>query len=251
MRQPRALAVLGCIAALLSGCGAIGGTGGQVVSYQGYGGTAIVSADGRTITVGQFGAFCPAKVKAVARESASRVALFLQYSTPRNPPSCPQDAAMRIPSQQVRLRAPLGSRKLVDGRTGKATAWISARLVLRPTRLPPGYHLFELIPAVDLSQAQSPGPAGCTQIYRSPNRASELVIVQSAGTLGLSRLARPGWTPVRVRGYPGHANRNIITWREHGLTDHIVVGVQNPLSAPQVLSTKQLIAIADSAPQPR
>ena len=51
MRQVAALAVLACTAALSSGCGVIGGTGGQVVSYQGYGGTAIVSMDGRTITV--------------------------------------------------------------------------------------------------------------------------------------------------------------------------------------------------------
>ncbi|SRR6266567_468424 len=138
MRQVAALAVLGCIAAPSSGCGAVGGTRGQVVSYQRYGGTAIVSTDGRPITVGQFGASCPAKVKAVARESATRVALFLRFSTPRNPPSCMPGAASIIPSQTIRLRAPLGSRKLVDGRNGRATAWISARLVLRPARLPRG-----------------------------------------------------------------------------------------------------------------
>ncbi len=139
MRQVAALAVLGCIAALSSGCGAIGGTGGQVVSYQGYGGTAIVSTGGRTITVGQFGSgSCGATVKAVARESATRVALFLRFSTPRNPPPCPNTAASRITSQKIRLRAPLGSRKIVDGRNGRATAWISARLVLRPARLPRG-----------------------------------------------------------------------------------------------------------------
>jgi hypothetical protein len=39
----------------------------------------------------------------------------------------------------------------------------------------------------------------------------------------------------------------MITWRENGLTDLIVVGVQNGPDEPQVLSTQQLIAIADSA----
>jgi len=247
MRQVAALAVLGCIAAISSGCG---GAGDQVVSYQGYGGTAIVSADGRTITVGQFGASCPAKVKAVARESDTRVALFLQFSTPRNPPSCMNAAAAIIPTQKVRLRAPLGSRELVDGRTGRATAWITARLILRPAHLPTGYRLAELIPAVDLSRAQSPGPAGCTQFYGSPNKASELEIIQTAGTLRQPGIARAGGTAIRVRGHPGHATRNMITWREHGLTDYILIGVQNPQDSPQLLSTQQLIAVADSAPQP-
>jgi hypothetical protein len=250
MRQVAALAVLGCIAALSSGYAVIGCAGGQVISYQGYGGTAIVSTDGRTITVGQFGTSCPATVKAVARESATRVALFLRFSTPRNPPSCMNAAAPIIPAQKIRLRAPLSSRKLVDGRTGRATAWISARLVLRPTRLPRGYRLAELIPAVDLARAQSPGPAGCKQFYRSPNKASELEIIQTAGTLRQPGLARAGGTPIRVRGHPGHANRNMITWREDGLTDYILIGVQNPQDSPQLLTTQQLIAIAESAPQP-
>jgi len=228
MRQVAALAVLGCIAAPSSGCGAVGGTRGQVVSYQRYGGTAIVSTDGRPITVGQFGASCPAKVKAVARESATRVALFLRFSTPRNPPSCMPGAASIIPSQTIRLRAPLGSRKLVDGRTRRATAWISARLVLRPARLPRGYRLAELIPAVDLARAQSPGPPGCTQFYRSPNKASVLEIIQTAGRLRRSETPPDGGPPIRVRGHPGHASRNVITWREDGLTDYILmIGVQN------------------------
>ena len=251
MRQVAALAVLGCIAALSSGCGAVGGTGGQVVSYQGYGGTAIVSTGGRTITVGQFGSgSCGATVKAVARESATRVALFLRFSTPRNPPPCPNTAASRITSQKIRLRAPLGSRKIVDGRNGRATAWISARLVLRPTRLPRGYRLTKLIPAADLAPAQSPGPAGCTQYYQSPNKASWLEIIQTAGKLPQSETPPGGGPPIRVRGHPGHASRNVITWREDGLTDYILIGVTTPQDSPHLLTTQQLIAIAESAPQP-
>ncbi|MDR2987232.1 MAG: hypothetical protein LBV34_20580, partial [Nocardiopsaceae bacterium] len=119
MRQvAAAIVILGCIAALSSGGGVIGGSGGQVVSYEGYRGTAIVSTDGRTITVGEFGSgSCGATVKAVARESATLVALFLRTSTPRNPPACPNIAASRITSQKIRLAAPLGSRTLVEGRT--------------------------------------------------------------------------------------------------------------------------------------
>ena len=149
------------------------GPGGQVVSNQGYGGTAIVSTDGRTVTVGQFGTSCPTKVTAVARETATRVALFLQFLTPDNPPPCPQAAASRVPSQQIRLRALLGSRKLVDGATGKATAWISARLVLRPTVLPAGYRLTDLIPAVDLAGRKARArPDACSSTGGRPVRTS-------------------------------------------------------------------------------
>ena len=108
MRQVAALAVLACTAALSSGCGVIGGTGGQVVSYQGYGGTAIVSMDGRTITVGQFASgSCGTTVKAVARESATRVALLLRFSTPRNP----------LPARTSRQA------KLLHSRSGCARPW--------------------------------------------------------------------------------------------------------------------------------
>jgi hypothetical protein len=250
VRQVAALAVLGCIAALSSGCGVIGGTGGQVVFYQGYGGTAIVSTDGRTITVGQFASgSCGTTVKAVARESATRVALLLRFSTPRNPPTCPNIAASLITSQKIRLPAPLGDRKLVDGRTRRATPWISARLVLRPTHLPPGYRRAKLIPAAEHAPPQSPGPAGCTQIYLSPKKASWLEIIQTAGKLPPSETPPVGGHPIRVRGHPGHASRNVITWREDGLTDYIrMIGNQIPQDTRQLLTTQQLIAIADSAP---
>jgi hypothetical protein len=160
-------------------------------------------------------------------------------------------APSRIASQKIRLRAPLGSRRLVDGRTGRATAWISARLVLRPTHLPRGYRLADLIPAAYLVPAQSPGPAGCTQFYRSPNKARWLEIIQTAGKLPRSETPPGGGAPIRVRGHPGHASRNVITWRENGLTDYILtIGMQVPQDSPQLLTTRQLIAIAESAPQP-
>jgi hypothetical protein len=185
----------------------------------------------------------------VARESVHRVALFLR-STSIDPPACPNAAESLITSQQIKLRAPLGSRKLVDGRTGRATPWISARLVLRPTRLPPGYRSSGLIPAANLVRAQSPMPAGCTQYYRSPNKAVWLVIIQTTGKLRRSETFLANGHPIRVRGHPGHAGRNVINWREHGLTDYILlIGDQSPQDMPQLVTTRQLIAIADSAPE--
>jgi hypothetical protein len=246
MRRVAVLAVLGCVAALSSGCG------GYVVSFQEYGGTAIVSADGRKVIVGGFGAgSCGTTVRAVARESATRVALLLRVLTPRtNTCGNVGVAEGMVPSQKITLRAPLGGRKLVDGRTGRATPWISARLVLRPTRLPPGYRSPGLIPGGVLFRTRGQVSAGCTQIYESPTRATELSIIQTARELPRSITPIAGGHRIRVRGYLGHASRNVISWREHGLTDYIVMaGPDGPANTPQILlTTRQLIAIADSAP---
>ena len=238
----------GVLAGACGGCAAVSRS--QQVSYQGYGGTAIVSADGRTITVGPYPEVgCPATVTPVARESATQVALFLEYVTPPGPPSCLNVgvAEPMVGACDIRLAQPLGARKLADGATGRAIAWISARLVLRPAALPAGYRFNDLIPAADLSRRL--GPAGAVQFYDSPDTPAAVEITQSAGVS--PRMPGPGaggWTAIRVRGHRGRAACNLITWRENGLTDFIVVRTQNGPDEPQVLSTQQLIAIADSAP---
>jgi hypothetical protein len=222
---------------------------GPAVSFRGYGGTAIVSVDGRTVTVGPYFPDCPATVTVVARESATKVALFLRYLTPGNPPQCAQAAVGLVGSQDVTLHAPLGSRKLVEGRTGRALAWISARLVLRPTAAP-GRRLFQLIPTAHIYRPQSPGPAGCTQFYSWHGDRTYLKIVQSAGGFQppLPRPGKDGWTAIRVRGHRGRAEPNLITWQEDGLTDYMLAG-PGP-RGPQVLSTRQLIAIANTSSSP-
>jgi hypothetical protein len=204
MRQVAVLAALGCVAALSSGCGMIGSrAGGQVTTYQGYGGTAIVSADGRTITVGPYLPSCPARGSVVARESPAHVALFVRYVTPAHPGPCPQAMAALVVSQNVSLRSPVASRKLIDGGTGRPIASISARFVLRPKALPPGARLFQLIPAIDRARPQSPGPAECTQFYTRRGVSDYLEIVQSAGSLQIPEPGRGGWKVIRVGGIWG------------------------------------------------
>jgi hypothetical protein len=240
------VACAGCATA--SGSQAVGPPGDHV-SYQGYGRPAIVSVDGRTVTVGGFAAgTCGITVRAVARENATRVALFLESSVPANPPSCPNAMASVVTAQDIRLTEPLGSRKLTDGATGRAIEWISARLVLMPTALPPGYPLSELIPAGTLRLTLSQTPAGCVQLYTSRTNPDELVIGQSTGNVQLGGSGQGAWVRIQVRGHPGMAARNVITWRENGLTNYISVETAANSAEPQVLSTQQLIAIADSAP---
>jgi len=214
-----------------------------MVTYQDYGGTAIVSADGRTVTVGGFVPPCFGTADAVARETAARVELWLRDAVPARHGVCNMMMAI-VNSQTIRLKAPLGSRRLTDGGTGRAVAWISARLVLRPTAIPAGYRLRDLAPAVDFTVPEGPGPAGCTQDYAGPSGEYALVIEQSTGGLVVPGPGPAGWTAIRVRGLPGRATRNLITWQENGLTDLIMVATPR---WPQALTTTQLVAMADSA----
>jgi hypothetical protein len=55
-------------------------------------------------------------------------------------------------------------------------------------------------------------------------------------------------TPILVRGHGGLPTVNAITWREHGLSVLFPVYSVSSPPARVVLSTRQLIAIADSAP---
>lgn len=222
------LAVLaGLLLAASAGC-----TAGGHVSYSGYSGKAVVSGDGRTITIGLYSGYgCPAKITPVARQTSAHVALYLEYDTPPNPPPCPPAQSTLVQWHNLKLATSLGHRSLVDGATGKAIAWISARLVLRPTVLPPGYQFSRLVPYGEPNVA---GPAGCLQSYISGT--SGLTIGQSAGGTDLE--TAPGhWTRIRVRGQPGLAGRGVITWRENGLNDYIV----------GMLSTRRLIMIANGA----
>lgn len=222
-----------------------GGCAGHApVSLQGYSGTAIVSDDGRTLIVGPYGLECGGTVSVVARESRARVDLFLQY-VPGGSACVPGEGAMAmVPEQRIRLHAPLGHRKLADGQTGKATPWLSARLVLRPRLIPVGYLSGGLLPWISSSlYAGGVRPAACMQIYRVRNfralsGADEFAIIQSAA--GLQLQPSGGWKPIRVRGHPGQAAPGMITWREQGLTDLISTGAG--------WTTSKLIAIANSAP---
>jgi hypothetical protein len=230
-------------AGLIAACGGCGVFGiGQSVSYLGYSGTAIVSADGRTLIVGPYGNECGATVTAVAKENATKVALFVQSTTGSAPACQPGAGAMSlVVEQSIRLQDPLGRRKLVDGASGRPTPWLSGRLVLRPTVLPRGYRLMELRPWV----TQSIREAACDQVYQARGNANVLEIIQVAGRSPNLGPGPDGWTRIRVRGHPGRASENLITWREDGLIDYVTA---YRLGGTQRLpTTKQLIAIADSA----
>ncbi|HEX6523840.1 MAG TPA: hypothetical protein VF070_28140 [Streptosporangiaceae bacterium] len=263
MRRPRSRTFClfaGIVATTCIGCAAVTSTqqvdsrAGQE-SFQGYNETAVVSADGKTITVGPYPASTScAAIMPVARESKTQVALFLKRVSPWHGHGCEGGATAPghmavapVFAANIRLRDPLGNRKLVNGTTGQGIAWVSARVVLRLTGT--SYRLRSIVPTGRMSGAQGIA-AGATQYYVRSDGSNGLAIVQSAGNAKVPGPAPGGWVPIVVRGHSGRATRNLVTWRENGLTDYLAVeyAVETAnMDYPQVLTTKQLIAIADTA----
>jgi hypothetical protein len=121
------LLVAGFVSVSLAGCGTVAGAGGHrggqmIVSYVGYAGPTLLSADQRTVTVAGFAYPCFGTLQPIAREARRRVALWLKYVTPVHHGVCNRDMAMAGP-QNIRLSTPLGSRLLADGATGRSLHW--------------------------------------------------------------------------------------------------------------------------------
>jgi hypothetical protein len=100
---------MACLAACSGGTSGYGHRGivasdDQVVTYQGYSGTAIVSTDGRTVTVGPFVPPCFGTTTAVAAQTATRVELWLRDTVPARHGVCQVMKAF-ADSQQIRLQA--------------------------------------------------------------------------------------------------------------------------------------------------
>lgn len=231
----------------LAGCGvatSIESQGGRqtVVSYVGYAGPTLLSTDQRTVTVAGFTYPCFGTLRPIARETKTRVALWLKYVTPLHHGVCDMAMAMEGP-QNIRLSAPPGSRLLTDGATGRSLHWFDARRMLRPTFIPAGYRPRVVTPFVT-SSLPAPATPGCRQDYQS--RDATLSIIQSDATLELPQTDGRAPAVIRVRGHPGFASAYAITWREAGY--NVLIEAYPEMGNAPALTTTTLIAIADSAP---
>lgn len=249
LRRATAVTLLaaGSLSVSLAGCGVVTGAGGHgggqtVVSYAGYDGPTLLSADQRTVTVAGFSYPCFGTLQPIARETRTRVALWLKYVTPVHHSVCNMDMAMAGP-RHIRLTAPLGSRLLADGATERSLHWFDLRQMLRPSAIPAGYKLQLVTPFVTGS-LPAPATPGCRQDYQS--RHATLSIIQSAGTLELPQASGRAPAAILVRGHPGFASADAITWREAGY--HVLIEAYPEMGKAPVFTTRRLIAIADSAP---
>lgn len=111
------------------------------------------------------------------------------------------------------------------------------------------YRLRSIVPTGRMSGTHGVA-AGAIQYYARSDGSNGLSLVQSAGSAEVPGPAPGGWVPILVRGHSGRATRNLITWRENGLTDYLAVeyAVETAnMDYQRVLTTQQLIAIADTA----
>jgi hypothetical protein len=238
----------GLLVAAAVGCGGGG-------PLQEESGPAVVSADGRVLTLPEDYGQCGTVPVLVAQESPTEVALWV-----REDGSATLGCDRGSLPLRVRLAAPLGKRKLVDGATGQRLAQFSARLLLRPAVLPPGYRLWQVWPRWYVP-SDGHGVMDVRLIYSRQTRVNQgdyghLQIAEYPDTPFIPGPWHPGvfpsdppgtWTPIRVRGVPGWAARGSIAWRQHGFLYMVSIDSGAP-PLPPLLSTAQLIAIADSAP---
>ena len=212
---------------------------GAGVTTQSIDGGALVSSDGRTVSV-TVGTNCNQTNTLTASEQQAVVTVAVQVRVSGPPCSGFPGAAV----YSARLRAPLGHRSLVDGATGRPVPIFDGRRILRPAYLPPGYALrydapdaFYLLGSQYLAVPQDP-TVSCSQLYAAHGFQDLLVITQaSGGTLHWP----PDFVPraVTVRGHRALAVSGRVSWTQDGQT--IVVAATD-----QALPASELIAVADS-----
>lgn len=221
---------------------------GSKVRYSGYDGAVLVSTDGRTLTVGGFGAPCFGSVAAEAQQDARRVAVRLRYTIPSKHGPCAAAMGM-VPGIDVHLDAPLGTRALVDAEDGRVLPRFDAGRMLHPRRLPVGYAFDSVaVPLIQHSAAGEWAQAGCIQFYRSRG-GGVFFLSQMIGPLAGPAVERGGRTSVQVRGHPGQADADSVTWSEDGQTMRLVIDAlaYSPSAGERDLTVEDLIALADGA----
>jgi hypothetical protein len=163
-------------------------------------GIALVSADGRTVTVPDNSRDCRTAATLVVAESPRTVSIFERTSVARGI-SCdgPQGTLTAV------LHKPLGGRALIDAISGRRLSWCDQGRVLTPAHLPPGFPRTAKMPDNEVV-----GAPVCTRIYQS-RTVGTIAITQLTGTPHLT-----GATMLRVRAHPAWAARGSLTWSEGG-----------------------------------
>ena len=198
-------------------------------------GSILVSADQRTLTASAGG--CSTGTLNV-QESPNAVVLKVHLAPAFmiGPGAC---AIENFPS--ARLRAPLGSRQLIDGVTGARLPSFRGKSILRPAFLPSGFvHRYDA--AFIGSDTVAGASAGCTQVFTQGDSYDEAIWI--------SQIAGGHWrtpagitaAPIVVRGQPGLAVSGEIEWTQHGQ----LFTIQSVTYAYATLGKSQLIAIANS-----
>ncbi len=230
---------------------------------------ALVSADGRQVTVtGEGGGFV-ASLSLVAQETAKAVKLSLLAV----PARCPCTADLIVGPVHATLSAPLGDRRLVDAATGQTITLMSGTKLASVGWLPSG---FQTTPADAIADAattpptstpaQSAPPAWArSYTAQDPADTNVITITQYAGDhlsdLQSSSLATQ---PVDINGHQGFtwhgggadqgyafqvSGRGVV-WQRGGYTLQVTDDLTRLLPGQTVLSEADVLRIARSLTLP-
>jgi hypothetical protein len=228
------------IAVIFTAVGVLLGVGGAhlasstVVGHYASPGSILVSADQRSLasTVSSGCATGDLEVQETADTVTLRLHLWPDIMI------APGECAMQ--SFTATLRAPLGSRHLVDGVTHAELPSFNGSGILRPTYLPPGFiHRYDTASFPDETVSGSKG--GCVQLYTQPDSYDEAIwITQDIGGV-FQTPEQASDIAIVVRGLPGIAIPGEIEWTENGQ----LFTIRSVTYAYATLSQDELIAIAN------
>lgn len=248
MARSRVIAVaalgLSVLGLSVGGCSIGSHTEGQKIT------SALVSADGRTITVPAFGGGCTTGFDLMATETPNDVRLHLTEHLSGG--AC--TAVREYGQASTSLPSPLGARRLIDEQTGHAIAYIPSQDLAQPGWLPAG-----------ASRPRDTAMNGWTRTYTfatSP-RLAPLTITENP-----KHFANPGQftqrtaTAVRIHGHPARlvsgratpisVGETYVGWVANGYS--IIVSsmplraAQRPLPAHVIMRIARALRIPTHAP---
>jgi hypothetical protein len=146
-----------------------------------------------------------------------------------------------IESFTVTLKAPVGSRTLIDGVTHAKLPSFDGGAILRPTYLPADFiHRYDTASFPEETVANS--LAGCVQVYTQGDSYDEAIwITQDIGGVWQAPDGVTS-TPIVVHGHAGTAIPGEIEWTESGQ----LFTIRSATYAYATLSQQDLTAIGDS-----
>lgn len=207
-------------------------------------GQMLVSADGRTITL-TVEWQCEQEPDLVARENGDRVDVLLHRKGFKGPTyQCPEGGVSRI---STHLNAPLASRALVDGVTGKSVVHFDGRELAKPSYLPPEYdHPDEdpipYLPGLTPPPVDVPSWTTGFQNGEGSRAGSRLLITQTRGdeppVQGQPQTSVNGHPATFVSSSPSSGPRSII-WSDGTYTYTVSSG------RPASLADDELLRVAE------
>jgi hypothetical protein len=245
--------------------GATAGTAPQVRGLVGLARTVELSADQRTLSAAVTAGGCHGPLALKAQERPDRVLVTATEDVRGLDGKHACSAHAEVTTLTTRLGEPLGTRHVVDARTGRTLLVLDRSKVAEVTHLPAGYRADGTCrpPSTTVDDAAAPpAVAACTAVYSNELIGGDrlgLTVTQYLGHRPPDRNG-PTWDPpasAQVHGLPaqlrlGHeagkrpgqtSYTRQLLWTENGVTVSVSSG---PAGSPdRLLSAAELLRVAD------